>query len=94
MDLEIGPYQGKQTGEPALLRDLLQRLEAGDIAVADRFYCSFMMIALLLGQGTQVCARKHQKRHSDFRRGIRLGKHDHLIVWPRPAPPDSMSEEV
>ena len=40
----------------------------------------FMMIALLLGQGTQTCARKHHLRHSDFRRGKRLGKYDHLIV--------------
>ncbi len=38
------------------------------------------MIALLLGQGTQTCARKHHLRHSDFRQGRRLGKHDHLIV--------------
>ena len=44
-----------------------------------------MMIALLRGRGVQACARKHQLRHSDFRRGERLGKYDHLITWTRPA---------
>lgn len=92
MDLAVGPYQGKETGELALLRTLLGCLSADDIAVADRYYCSFMMIAMLLGQGTQVCARKHQKRHTDFRRGQRLGKCDHLIVWTRPPRPEWMAE--
>ncbi len=86
-DAALGPYAGKQTGESALLRKLFGRLGADDIAVADRYYCSFMMIALLLAQGTHVCARKHQRRHSDFRRGQRLGKYDHLIVWTRPRGP-------
>jgi hypothetical protein len=77
VDAALGPYAGKQTGEPALLRKLMGRLDADDVAVTDRYYCSFMMIALLLAQGTHVCARKHQRRHSDFRRGRRLGKYDH-----------------
>lgn len=92
MDLALGPYQGKETGETALLRTLLFSLQAGDIGVADRYYCSFMMIALLRGQGTHVCARKHQCRHSDFRRGQRLGKYDHLIIWTRPPRPAWMEE--
>ncbi len=87
MDLALGPYQGKETGESALLRALLGSLAVGDIAVMDRYYCSFMMIALLLAQGTHTCARKHHLRHSDFRRGKRLGKYDHLIVWTRPRRP-------
>lgn len=94
MDLALGPYRGKETGETALLRSLLGSLLAGDIAVMDRYYCSFMMIALLLGQGTHTCARKHQKRHSDFRRGKRLGKGDHLIVWTRPQRPTWMEKDA
>jgi len=92
MDLAAGPYEGKQTGETALLRSMVGSLGDGDVVVADRYYCSFMMIALLLGQGTAVCARKHQKRHSDFRRGRRLGKYDHVIIWKRPARPAWMDE--
>jgi putative transposase len=94
MDLAMGPYKGKETGESALLRSLLGSLAAGDIAVMDRYYCSFMMIALLLAQGTHTCARKHHLRHSDFRRGKRLGKYDHLIVWTRPQRPKWMDEEM
>jgi hypothetical protein len=93
-DLAMGPYKGKETGELALLRSLLGSLREGDVAVMDRYYCSFMMIALLFGQGTQVCARKHHLRHSDFRRGRRLGKYDHLIVWTRPARPEWMDAET
>lgn len=94
MDLAIAPYQGKETGESALLRSMLGSLASGDIAVMDRYYCSFMMIALLLGQGTHTCARKHHLRHSDFRRGEQLGKYDHLIVWARPQRPTWMDEET
>jgi putative transposase len=92
MDLALGPYAGKETGETALLRQLLGSFEAGDVAVMDRFYCSFMMIAQLLQQDVQVCARMHQRRHVDFRRGRRLGKYDHLIVWTKPARPKWMDE--
>jgi hypothetical protein len=75
-----------------LLRSILGALVPGDVAVADRYYCSFMMIALLLGQGTHVCARMHHARHTDFRRGRRLGKYDHVILWTRPERPKWMDE--
>ena len=94
LDAAIGPYQGKQTGENALLRTILKGFGKGDVAVADRYYCSFMMIALMLSQGTQVCARKHQLRHTDFRRGKRLGKNDHIIAWKKPPRPQWMDEET
>ncbi len=94
MDVAIGPYKGKETGETALLRSMLSSLHSGDIAVFDRHYCSFLMIALLQLQGTDVCARLHQKRASDFRTGKRLGKGDHLIVWTKPARPDWMDQET
>lgn len=94
MDVAIGPYAGKETGETALLRKLLESFEAGDVAVMDRFYCSFMMIVLLLNQDVQVCARMHQGRHVDFRRGRRLGKYDHIIVWTRPQRPTWMDQKT
>ena len=94
MNLAVGPYSGKETGETALLRQLLGSFQPGDVAVMDRYYCSFMMIALLLNQQVQVCARMHQKRHVDFRRGQRLGKHDHLIHWTRPQQPTWMDDET
>jgi len=84
MDLALGPYAGKETGETALLRKLMHCFGIGDIAVLDRYYCSFTMIAAMLSNGADVCCRKHHIRKSDFRRGKRIGKYDHLIVWTRP----------
>jgi putative transposase len=92
-DLAIGPYEGKETGETALLRELLETFDENDVVVFDRYYCSFIMLALLSLHGLHVCARLHQCRHSDFRRGRRLGPGDHLITWTRPARPKWMSQE-
>ena len=92
LDLAEGPYSGKETGETALFRELLKSLRVGDLAVMDRCYCSFMMIAALLQDGVQTCARMHQKRHVDFRCGRRLGKYDHLIIWTRPQRPEWMDQ--
>lgn len=94
LDLAVGPYAGKETGETALLRALLGSFTAGDVAVMDRYYCSFLMIALLAGRGVQVCARMHSRRRLDFRRGRRLGKYDHLIVWTKPRRPPWMDQEI
>lgn len=94
MDVAIGPYAGKETGENALLRAMISTLKPNNIAVMDRYYCSYMMLALLLNQGTHSCARKHHLRHSDFRRGRRLGKYDHIITWTRPVRPKWMSKEL
>ena len=94
-DLAIGPYAGKQTGETALLRKLMGVFEPGDVALLDRYYCSFMMLAAMIAQGVDVCCRKHHLRKTDFRRGKRLGKCDHLIIWHRPVQrPQWMDEET
>jgi putative transposase len=37
LELAIGPYSGKETGETALLRSLLESFSAGDLFVADRY---------------------------------------------------------
>lgn len=93
-DLAMGPYAGKETGETALLRQLLERFEAGDILLADRYYCSYFMIALLLERGIDFVVRLHQARTADFRCGRRLGAGDHLVDWQRPAKPEWMDQET
>ena len=92
-DVAIGPYQGKQTGENALLRGMLDTFDEGDVVVFDRYYCSFMMLATLSLRGVHTCARLHQRRPIDFRCGRRLGHDDHLITWVRPTKPACMSDE-
>ncbi len=93
-DMAIGPYAGKETGESALLRSLLDRLKQGDILLADRYYCSYFMIALLQELGIDLVARIHQRRKVDFCRGRRLGKEDHVDTWERPKRPDWMDQQT
>ena len=87
LDLAIGPYQGKQTGETALLREILDCVQEGDVVVFDRCYCSYMMIAAIVARGAHVCVRLHQCRPVDFSVGQPLGERDRLVTWPRPQRP-------
>ena len=93
-DMAIGPYRGKETGEPALFRELLDRLAKGDVVLADRCYCSYFMVCVLMELGVDFVVRLHQKRTPDFRRGRRLGSGDHVVVWTRPQRPTWMDVET
>jgi putative transposase len=92
LDSALGPYRGKQTGETALFRTLLPSLRRGDVVLADRYYCSYWLVALLQAQGVDVVFRKHQLRHTDFRRGRRLGPNDHVVAWTKPQRPEWMDQ--
>jgi putative transposase len=92
--MEMGPCAGKESGETALSRTLLERLKPGDVVLADRYFCSYFMIALLRGLGVDVVMRQHHRRHTDFRRGRRLGQGDHVVTWVRPARPEWMDQET
>lgn len=90
--MALGPYAGKETGETALLRELFARLRPGDVLLADRCYCSYFLVAMLLALGVDFVVRLHHLRHADFRRGRRLGHGDHVVRWTRPAKPDWMDD--
>src|SRR6266851_4269625 len=94
LDSAFGPYRGKQTGETALFRALLPSLRQGDVVLADRYYCSYWLVALLQAQGVDVVFRKHHLRHTDFRRGRRLGRNDHVVTWTKPQRPKWMDPET
>jgi hypothetical protein len=94
LDSAFGRWRGKQTGESALLRTLLDTLRPGDVVVADRYYCSYWMIALLTARGVEVVFRQHQLRHTDFRRGRRLGHNDHVVTWTKPIRPAWLDEQT
>jgi hypothetical protein len=92
LEAAIGPYQGKQTSELALLRMVIDQFQPGDIVLADRFFCSYWVIAAFKARGVDVVMRLHQCRTADFRRGHRLGRDDHIVIWPKPQEiPDWMS---
>jgi hypothetical protein len=82
-----GPCEGKNTGETALLWALMDKLAPGDVVVADRYFAGYFGIARLRQQGVDVLIRQHQRRRTDFRRGRRLGKRDHVVSWTRPERP-------
>jgi len=94
LEAAIGPYPGKQTSELALLRLIIEQFQPGDIFLADRFFCSYWVIAALRARGVDVVVRLHQCRSADFRRGRRLGIQDHLVIWKKPKQfPDWMNRD-
>ena len=92
LDAALGRYQGKQTGETALFHTLHSNLEPGDLLLADRYYASYWEIALAQQRGADVVCRLHQRRRVDFRRGRRLGREDHVVVWTKPQRPAWMEQ--
>jgi hypothetical protein len=90
----LGPCRGKHTGEQALFRTLMPHLAAGDIILADRYYCNYFAVAQLVERGVDLVMRQHQLRITDFRKGRRLGRRDHLVDWVRPQRPGWMSLET
>jgi len=52
------------------------------------------MVALLLARNVDVLFCQHQRRVTDFRRGQRLGKKDHIVRWSKPQRPTWMDEET
>ena len=86
-------YQGKGTGETAMLRDLSDCFARGDVLLGDRYFAGIWDIAWWILQGVDVVLRLPASRSADFRRGRRLGKNDHLVTWRRTARPDWLSPE-
>jgi len=94
LDWAMGPYQGEGSSEQALFRTLLERLEVGDVLLADCYYCSYWVLAMLKARGIDLLTRQHPSRLFDFRRGQRLGQGDHIVRWPRPPRPAWMDRDT
>ena len=54
LEAVLGPYQGKETGELALLRQVMGQFQPGDIALADRLFGTYWAIAAWQSQGVDV----------------------------------------
>jgi len=94
LDMAMGPYAGKQTGETALLRQLLGGLDAGDVLLGDACFANYWTTASLLGRGVDLLSHHDGRRRVDFRTGRRLGPEDHLVQWPKPPRPAWMSRRM
>jgi hypothetical protein len=55
-----------RTHEMAYIEFLHSILQLGDVLVADRGFCSFAHLALLVGRGAHAVLRMHQRQIVDF----------------------------
>jgi hypothetical protein len=93
-DTAVGPYAGKETGESALLRKVMDCFKLGEVLLADRYFCSFWMLAMLSLRGVDVCMRLHQLRKVDESKVLWLGDNDYLDTWYRPQKAKWMSQDL
>jgi len=94
LDVAMAPYAGKKTGETALLRQLMERLEAGDVLLGDACFANYWTILGLLQRGVDLVSHHDGKRKVDFRAGRRLGRYDHVAQWVKPDRPAWMSQRL
>jgi putative transposase len=85
LDIAMGPYRGKLTGENSLFQAIKGLLFPGDILLADRYYASFGNLYQAMIGGYDVVMRSHHKRKIDFRRGVKQGSCDQIVEYLKPA---------
>jgi hypothetical protein len=93
LNVAMGAYRGKQTGETALLRQLLGTLIRGSVLLADGYYANYWLIAALLRQGVDLLSHHDGKRLVNWRKGQHLGRRDHVVTWKKPPRPKWLSQE-
>lgn len=82
------------SNENKLFERLFRFLDAGDVLLTDRNFCSYGNLSALLSKKLDAVMRMHQSRPADFRKGKALGKNHRLIRWQKPTKkPRAMSQE-
>ncbi|QEG29534.1 Transposase DDE domain protein [Gemmata obscuriglobus] len=94
LDAALGPSRGKQSGETALRRQIAGSVGSGTVLLADRYFGGWFDLVLWRERGIDVVTRIHQKRATDFRRGRRLGRDDHVVRWPKGQRPEWMDRDT
>jgi hypothetical protein len=94
LDIAMARYSGKQTGETSLIRQLFGHLEAGDVLLADAMYSNYWIMALALDRGVDILSHHDGRRSIDFRKGQRLGRYDHIVIWHKPQKPRWMPKRL
>lgn len=88
-------YAGKGQGEVSLLRRMWGILSPGDVLLGDRLMANWANIVMIRQRGLQLVSRLNKaNRKADFRKGIRLGKGDHLVQWRKPSTIRSLDRET
>jgi hypothetical protein len=91
LDVAVGAYCGKNTGEHMLMRELIPTLNQGELVLGDGLYPSYFCIATLMSKGIDGVFASG-KRTVDFRQGERIGRKDHIVEWPKSPRPEWMSQ--
>ncbi len=95
LDVGMCRYAGKGQSELALLRQLWSIFQPGSIMLADRLMCAWTELVMLKQRGVDsVCRFNSANRKTDFRRGKRLGKDDHIVTWFKPTKPRSIDRQT
>lgn len=78
----IKSLAGKRTHDARSLFQLLPGFGKGDVVLADRAYCSYTLIYLLLQQGAHSIMRLHQARNAKqlWKSGKKLGQSSRLVT--------------
>ena len=95
LNAAIGAYRGKGGDEQTLLRSILDSLAPGDVLLGDAYFATYFLLCQLQAKGIDAVFEQHgsRQRTTDYRRGVRLGARDHLIVLNKPQrKPDWMSQ--
>ena len=94
IDLAYGKFQGKETGEMALARQIIGALEKNALLLGDRYFPSYFLMVFLIQNGFHGLFQSHAARDVDFRRGKQLGGGlDHIVEWDKPQRPTWMTQE-
>jgi len=94
VNLGICRYAGKGQSELGMLRKLWDIFLPGDVLVADRLMCAWTEMVMLQQRGVDCIFRLTSHRTADFRRGMRLGKDDHVVKWMKPRKPRSIDRKT
>ncbi len=94
VDMGICRYAGKGQSELGMLRTLWNLFRPGDVLLADRLMCAWTEMVMLKERGIDSVCHLTSHRTANFRRGKRLGKGDHTVLWPEPGKPRSIDRET
>ena len=93
----VSPYAGKQTGESALLRNIMNSLNKEDILLGDSIYSTYFGLRELIEKGVDFLFEQHGSRQLtvDFSLGEKLGAKDHIIqIEKSKKKPEWMTQEA
>ncbi|MFK0570006.1 IS4 family transposase [Endozoicomonas sp.] len=94
LDAAVAPYSGKETGEQALLRQMFDSLNEGDILLGDANFENYFILAALISANIDGVFEKNGSRILDFRKCyVKLGSKEGLFKLKRPDRPPWMDEE-